>query len=99
MDIDFNELEGFDWNQGNLEHIKKHNVKKEECEEIFFNKPLKVNEDKKHSSEKETRFEAFGKTNEERNLFLVFTVRKNRIRVISARDQNRKERSEYEKET
>ncbi|TSA08911.1 MAG: BrnT family toxin [Deltaproteobacteria bacterium] len=31
-----------------------------------------------------------------RYLFIVFTIRSNRIRVISARDMNKKERREYE---
>lgn len=96
MDINFEELVEFEWDQGNLEHIKKHKVEKEECEEVFFNRPLLINEDIEHSSEKEARFEALGQTNEGRKLFLAFTVRKKRIRIISSRDQNKKERRQYE---
>lgn len=42
-----------------------------------------------------------GGTNVERRLFLAFTVRRRRIRVISVRDMNQNERAiyaEYEKE-
>lgn len=92
MDIDFNELEGFAWDQANLEHIKKHDVDYVECEEVFGNKLLRINKDKKHSSEKEIRFQGLGKTNNGRKIFLVFTIRNQKIRVISARDQNQKER-------
>ncbi len=97
MDINFDKLEGFEWDQGNLEHIKKHDVDYKECEEIFYNKPLQINEDKDHSSVTETRFEALGQTSKGRKLFLAFTIRKNKIRVISSRNQNKKERREDEK--
>jgi len=90
-------LEGFDWDKGNVEKSKqKHNVAIKECEEIFFNRPLLINFDLKHS-EKEKRFQVLGKTNKDRKLFLVFTIRNKLIRVISARDQSREERKVYEK--
>jgi uncharacterized DUF497 family protein len=47
--------------------------------------------DEKHS-QKETRFFALGHTDSGRLLFVVFTIRNNLIRVISARNMNRKER-------
>lgn len=99
MKINFDQLEGFDWDQANLTHIKKHNVDFVECEEVFLNKPLRVNEDNEHSSEKEIRFQVLGKTSQERGLLLAFTIRNNKIRVISARDQNKKERRDYAKTT
>lgn len=92
QDVDFSRLEGFEWDKANLEHIKKHKVNFRECEEVFSNKPLLVNEDKKHSVV-ETRFQALGKTGNKRLLMLAFTIRKNKMRVISARDQNRKEKT------
>jgi hypothetical protein len=83
---------GFEWDSHNAEKIwLKHHVSLSECEQIFFNLPLVVADDIKHS-EQETRFYALGQTDAERFLFMVFTVRKNKIRVISARDMNRKER-------
>lgn len=94
-DFDLSNIEGFEWDKGNLEHIKKHNVHYRECEEAFFNKPLVVNEDETHSQTEE-RFRVYGKTNEERSLFMIFTIRNNKIRVISARDQSRKERKEFQ---
>jgi len=39
-----------------------------------------------------------GRTNDDRYLFVVFTIRNNKIRVISARDMNRKERRVYREE-
>lgn len=89
-------LTGFDWDRGNREkNWKKHRVDFQESEEIFFNKPLKIFSDEKHSG-KEKRFLAYGLTNKSRKLTVVFTLRKGKIRIISARDQNRKERKIYE---
>jgi len=81
----------FDWDKGNLNKNRlKHGVSTDECEEIFFNNPL-LSEDVIHS-QAEPRIKALGKTNLGRKLFVVFTLRGGRIRVISARDQNKKER-------
>ncbi|MBI5599279.1 MAG: BrnT family toxin [Deltaproteobacteria bacterium] len=87
---------GFEWDEHNTEkNWQRHRVTPSECEEIFFNRPLVVTDDIKHS-EKENRFYALGNTDAGRPLFAVFTVRGGNIRVISARDMNRKERMAYE---
>ncbi|MBU0501939.1 MAG: BrnT family toxin [Candidatus Margulisbacteria bacterium] len=65
-----------------------------ECEEIFFNEPLVVPDDK--HSKMEQRFYALGRTNQDRLLFVVYTIRSNKIRVISARDMNKRERGCYQ---
>ena len=94
--FDFSKITGFDWDKGNSDkNWSKHSVSNAECEETFFNEPFIVNIDHAHS-EKEVRFYALGKTNDTRRLFLVFTFRKDKIRIISARDMNRKERLVYE---
>lgn len=95
MDLGFVNLEGFEWNKGNLDHIEKHKIGYEDCEEIFNNKPFLVREDKKHS-QLEDRFEVLGKTNAGKKIFLIYTTRKEKIRVISARGQSKKERRFYE---
>ncbi|MFH1761776.1 MAG: BrnT family toxin [bacterium] len=95
--IDFNKLKGFDWNRGNIfKNWLSHKVKNSEAEEIFFNKPIKIAIGTRHSALKEERFNAFGKTNEERLLSIIFTVRNDKIRIISARDMSKKERIKYE---
>lgn len=87
--------EGFDWDRGNIEkNWERYRVSFLECEEVFFNKPLVVKEDEPHS-EVEARYYALGKTDNDRLLFMVFTLRGNKIRVISARDMNRRERKIY----
>jgi len=88
--------EGFHWDSGNSEkNWEKHKVSRLECEELFFNLPLIISEDIKHSIS-EDRFFALGKSKAERYLFISFTIRHNLVRVISARDMNRKERKIYE---
>ena len=86
----------FEWDRGNLDkNFKKHRITNEEAEEVFLNDPL-ISEDKKHSTV-EKRYMLWGKTNTNRKLTIFFTIRNNRIRVISARDMHKKERGEYEK--
>lgn len=87
---------GFNWNKGNInKNWIKHQIKDKENEEVFFNLPLAVSFDEKHSTKTEKRFQALGKTNQEKKLFIIFAVRKDKIRIISARRQNQKERRQY----
>lgn len=87
----------FDWDQGNIDkNLKKHKITNKETEEVFNDRSLKIFTDLKHS-QKEQRFVAYGLTNKNRDLTVVFTFRNLKIRVISARVQNKKERSVYEK--
>ena len=91
----FNKCVGFEWDKGNsIKNWTRHQVTKGECEQVFFNEPLIVFDDVIHSKE-ESRWFLLGQTDTGRLLFLVFTIRKNLIRVISARDMNKKERRIY----
>jgi uncharacterized protein len=91
----FNKCNGFEWDEGNsLKNQVKHQVSKVECEQVFFNEPLIVHDDLKHS-QNEKRWFLLGNTDLQRLLFIVFTIRNNLIRVISARDMNKKERKIY----
>lgn len=86
---------GFQWDEGNLDkNWYLHHVTNGECEEVFFNLPLIVASDTKHSQQ-EQRFYALGRTDTDRWLFIAFTIRDDLIRVISARDMNQKETSKY----
>jgi uncharacterized protein len=88
---------GFQWDKGNfLKNWDSHNVRATECEQVFFNRPMMIAPDAKHSK-RETRYYLLGQTDSGRRLFLVFTIRGTLIRVISARDMNRKENREYDK--
>lgn len=86
---------GFEWDRHNSENIwTKHGVSPSEGEQFFFNLPLIINDTVKYT-EGEDRFYALGRTDTNRQLFVVFTVRANCIRIISARDVSRKERNVY----
>lgn len=86
----------FQWDKGNIGKNLKHNVEDKEAEEVFFDENRFSFKDKVHS-EGEERFRILGKTQKGRLLFIVFTVRREKIRIISARDINRKEVTLYEK--
>ena len=89
-------LKGFEWDSGNSDkNEEKHGVTNLECEEIFFNQPLIVARDPRHSAGEE-RHTALGRTLGKRLLFVAFTMRAGKIRVISARPMSRKERKTYE---
>jgi uncharacterized DUF497 family protein len=96
--IDLAKITSFDWDEGNARKNVKHGVSLAEAEQVFFNTPLLVLEDVKHSR-LELRFHALGKTDNVRLLHITFTLRdaSKKIRVISARGMHRKERSVYEK--
>lgn len=90
---------GFEWDEGNSEkNWLRHRVTRAECEQVFFHRPLVVTPDSKHSQAEERHY-ALGQTDGGRRLFVVFTIRGGMIRVISARDMNRRERGIYEEET
>ena len=89
------ECAGFEWDKGNSgKNWLKHRVTPFECEQIFFNQPLLVADDERHS-QSEARFYALGKTDADRPLFVAFTVHRKLIRIISARDMSGKEKGAY----
>ena len=95
--IDLTKISGFDWDEGNTRKNDKHGVSMAETEQVFFNVPLLMLSDATHS-QKEPRFHALGKTDDGRALHITLTLRHSNklIRVISARDMHRKERTIYE---
>lgn len=74
--------------------IIKHRVTNTECEEVFFDPHKRVLQEvlRGGASGQEKRSIVIGRTKEERTLYIVFTFRREKVRVISARDLNRKER-------
>lgn len=96
--IDIKQIAGFDWDDGNIrKSAEKHDVSQAEAESILFNDPLILAEDARHSGT-EQRFNALGKTSQNRLLHITFTLRQNgtMIRIVSGRDMHRKERKIYE---
>jgi hypothetical protein len=97
MKVNYTALQ-FDWDSGNTNKNRlKHAVEDWECEEVFFDSRKVILKDKLHSGAEE-RFIILGKTRQKRLLYLVFTIRDEKVRVISARDvRKRKEIDLYEK--
>lgn len=95
--INLSAVVGFQWDDGNVHKSQdKHDVSPAESEQVFFNQPLLLVEDVRHSSD-ESRFHAFGVTDGARRLHITFTLRVDGslIRVISARDMSLRERKWY----
>jgi uncharacterized protein len=86
---------GFDWDEANAQkNWELHGVTPEEAEDVFYNDPILVRGDVRHSV-REKRYYALGQTAQGRRLFVSFTLRRSLIRVISVRDMNRKETEAY----
>jgi uncharacterized protein len=88
---------GFQWDEGNAPKVvARHRVQLGECEQAFFVEPFMVSADSEHSGA-EQRWRALGQTTGGRLLHIVFTMRGSLVRVIHARNMNRREREEYGK--
>ena len=91
----FRGITGFDWDEGNSVKVwQRHRVTQAEAEQVFFNRPLVVSEAPKHTTV-ENRYFALGRTDDGREMAVVFTLRGSLLRVISARPMSRKERRVY----
>lgn len=91
----FPDITGFLWDEGNSEkNWKRHQVTQAETEQVFLNRPVVVSDDPKHSGA-ERRFFALGQTDLGRKLAIVFTLRGDLLRVISARPMSRREGISY----
>ena len=96
MRDDLAQCRGFQWDEGNTEkNWLQHQVSQGEAEQVFFNRPLVVVEGEQRA-ELRWRYYALGQTDANRLLFIVFTIREELIRVISARPMSRRERRVYE---
>lgn len=86
----------FEWDKGNLDKsYKKHSITHKEAEEIFVSEDFFVIEDLAHS-QSEPRYIGLGKTIAGVGLFVVFTIREESVRIISARRMHREEVDKYE---
>ncbi|HCB35173.1 MAG: hypothetical protein A2W52_04060 [Candidatus Taylorbacteria bacterium RIFCSPHIGHO2_02_49_25] len=93
------EVIDFEWDAGNRgKNLKKHGVTDAESEEAFFDSGKKIFKDVVHS-EIEERSILVGQTKAGKMLFIAFTSRKTRIRIISSRPLNKKEKQLYGKKT
>jgi len=90
------EYREFEWDQGNFDKsYQKHGITPNETEEAFLDEKAIILRDVKHSQGEE-RYVLIGKNASKRLLFVVFTLREKKIRIISARIANRKEKIKYD---
>ncbi len=90
----------FDWDQWNIQKNEmKHGVSSLEAESTFYDEKSHIYEDTKHSTPNEKRYILYGKSLESRILMIGFTLRNEKVRVITARPASKKERKIYEEKT
>ncbi len=84
----------FQWDAGNVRHLKRHKVTPEEFQEVILNQPL----DLEYETEQgEDRFKSLGITNGGRVLIAVWTIRQGRIRAITAYPAGKRQRELFGK--
>lgn len=84
-------IKRFEWDKTNIESIVKFSIEHTECEEVFFNKPLFICQNQQ--SQDPESFQVLGHTNKKRKIFLSLIIKNNKIRIIFARNQTKKERN------
>ena len=86
----------FEWdNNKEKANIEKHQVSFSEARTVFFDEFARNFADSDHS-DFEYREILFGYSNRNRLLIVSYTIRNNKIRIISSRKVNSKERALYE---
>lgn len=90
----------FDWDLWNVQKNEtKHGVSALEAESCFYDERAPIYEDLLHATPREVRYILYGRSMEGRVLMVGFTIRRGRVRTITARPASRKERRLYEEET
>jgi uncharacterized protein len=87
---------GFDWDAGNRVKCQKHGMSLLEIESVFAGRVLMIGDSANSALEERQR--AIGRTASGRMAFVVFTMRGEGIRPISARYMHRGEVEAYEKD-
>ncbi len=86
----------FEWDNNKAEsNFLKHGISFEQAVTVFADPYLLFTEDSKHS-EKEQREWAIGEAKNGSLLVVIFTMRGDSIRIISARKATKIERKQYE---
>jgi uncharacterized DUF497 family protein len=85
-------IEGFDWDNSSVGHIVRHAVTPFKVEEVTDGKYAVI---PAKTVKRERRWKLFGKTASGRYLVVVFTIRRNLFRNVTAYEMNIPERSKY----
>ena len=83
----------FEWDDANVDHIAAHDVEPEEAEEALDD-PMRVALSA-YNTPSERRRAIAGSTLDGRLLYVVYTPRRGRLRVVTARDASEAERRSY----
>ena len=87
---------GFEWDEAKAKsNLRKHGVSFDDALTVFDD-PLAITLDDPDHSEDEQRFVTIGSSRARRLLVVCHSDRPDRIRLISARKANRRERRYYE---
>lgn len=89
------DVTGFDWDSANREHVARHDVEPWECESVLVDDPRR--QDHVQVRGGETRVVSRGLTRQGRPLVLVWTVRADRVRVVTARKMTDGEYAQYKR--
>lgn len=90
--VDWND---FDWDEANVEHIARHGVEPYEVEEALLD-PERVPRDARNVRG-EVRRAVLGAAEAGRILFVVYTIRNEKIRSVMSRDATDGEKRAYRK--
>ena len=82
----------FDWDEANLDHIARHNVSREEAEQVFSNGVAVIDYQMVGGEE---RWLVTGRSNAGRFLTIPWTFREDAVRVITAWDATKEEEAIY----
>lgn len=86
----------FEWDDNKAEsNALKHGITFDEAVTVFADPDLLFTEDSRHSQGEEREW-AIGETENGSIVVVVFTMRDEQIRIISAREATKKERQRYE---
>jgi uncharacterized protein len=88
-------MHGFDWDDANVEHIARHGVSPEEAEQAYLDGNRCSVSIARHATE--PRWGLLGKTENDRILHLVYTLRRRYVRIFSVRDATSEEKRRYRK--
>lgn len=86
------EIEGFDWDAANVGHILRHAVTPFEVEEAVGGRQVTF---PAKTINGEKRWKLLGKTESGRYLVVVFTIRRELFRTVTAYEMNSAERKKY----
>lgn len=83
----------FDWDDANIRHIAEHGVTPEEAEEVILGNTLEM--DFERSITGENRWSYIGETSDGWVLQVVITMRRERVRVVTAFEPTKRDKLSY----